>query len=83
MQKSKGLIYIISDEPSGIGCPVISPLSGANLALLVTEPTLSGIHGLERALGVCHHFGVPALVCVNKYDLNKDNTRQIDSYCLS
>ena len=76
------LTYIISDGPPGIGCPVISSLSGANLALLVTEPTLSGIHDLERVLGVCHHFGIPALVCINKYDINEDNTRQIDNYCL-
>jgi MinD superfamily P-loop ATPase len=78
-----GLDYIISDGPPGIGCPVISSLSGANLALLVTEPTLSGIHDLERVLGVCRHFGIPALVCVNKYDLNEDNTRQIENYCLN
>ena len=76
------LDYIISDGPPGIGCPVISSLSGANLALLVTEPTLSGIHDLERVLGVCHHFGVPALVCINKYDINEDNTRQIEKFCL-
>jgi len=79
----QGLDYIISDGPPGIGCPVISSLSGANLALLVTEPTLSGIHDLERVLGVCHHFGVPALVCINKYDLNEDNTNQIESDCLN
>jgi MinD superfamily P-loop ATPase len=78
-----GLNYIISDGPPGIGCPVISSLSGANLALLVTEPTLSGIHDLERVLGVCHHFGIPALVCINKHDLNEDNTRQIENYCLN
>jgi MinD superfamily P-loop ATPase len=75
--------YIISDGPPGIGCPVISSLSGANLALLITEPTLSGIHDLERVLGVCHHFSVPALVCINKYDINGDNSRQIERYCLS
>ena len=74
--------YIITDGPPGIGCPVISSLSGANLALLVTEPTLSGIHDLERVLGVCHHFGVPALVCVNKYDINEDNTRHIQQFCI-
>jgi len=77
-----GLDYIVSDGPPGIGCPVISSLSGASLALLVTEPTLSGIHDLERVLGVCRHFGIPALVCINKYDLNEDNTRQIGNYCL-
>ncbi len=75
--------YIISDGPPGIGCPVISSLSGASLALLVTEPTLSGIHDLERVLGVCHHFEIPAVVCINKYDLNEDNTRQIEVYCAS
>ena len=79
--EKQNLDYIITDGPPGIGCPVISSLSGASLALLVTEPTLSGIHDLERVIGVCRHFGVPVLVCVNKYDLNEDNTHQIESYC--
>ena len=83
MAEKSGVNYIISDGPPGIGCPVISSLSGANLALLVTEPTLSGIHDLERVLGVCYHFSVPALVCINKYDINEDNTRQIENYCLN
>lgn len=82
LAEKQGFNYIISDGPPGIGCPVISSLSGVNLALLVTEPTLSGIHDLERVLGVCHHFGVPAIVCINKYDINEDNTRQIENYCL-
>jgi MinD superfamily P-loop ATPase len=81
--ESDDLDYVISDGPPGIGCPVISSLSGANLALLVTEPTQSGIHDLERVLNVCRHFGVPALVCINKYDINEDNTRKIEDYCLS
>jgi len=75
------LDYIISDGPPGIGCPVISSLSGANLALLVTEPTLSGIHDLERVIDVCRHFSVPAVVCINKYDINEVNTRQIEDFC--
>lgn len=79
--EEQNLEYIISDGPPGIGCPVISSLSGAKLALLVTEPTLSGIHDLERAFGICRHFGIPAVVCINKYDLNEDNSRQIESYC--
>jgi MinD superfamily P-loop ATPase len=79
--EKEGLEYIISDGPPGIGCPVISSLSGANLALLVTEPTLSGIHDLERVIGVCRHFGIPPLVCINKCDLNEDNTYQIERYC--
>jgi len=77
----ENLDYIITDGSPGIGCPVISSLSGASLALLVTEPTLSGMHDLERVIGVCRHFGVPVLVCVNKYDLNEENTYRIESYC--
>jgi MinD superfamily P-loop ATPase len=80
--QKEGFDYIITDGPPGIGCPVISSLSGANLALLVTEPTLSGIYDLERVIGVCRHFGVPPLVCINKYDLNEDNTGRIERYCL-
>jgi MinD superfamily P-loop ATPase len=76
-----GLDYIISDGPPGIGCPVISSLSGVSLALIVTEPTLSGIHDMERVLGVCQHFGVPVIVCINKYDLNDENTIAIHDYC--
>jgi MinD superfamily P-loop ATPase len=81
LAETSELDYIISDGPPGIGCPVISSLSGAHLAVLVTEPTPSGMHDLERVLGTCRHFGVPALVCINKYDLNEDNTRQIEDYC--
>lgn len=75
------LDYILSDGPPGIGCPVISSISGVNLAVIVTEPTLCGIHDLDRVIGVCHHFAVPVIVCINKYNLNEDNTRQIETYC--
>ena len=78
-----GVDLIISDGPPGIGCPVISSLSGTDLALLVTEPTLSGQHDLERVIGVCRHFNVPVLVCINKYDINDANTRKIEAYCQS
>jgi MinD superfamily P-loop ATPase len=80
--EQQSLEYILSDGPPGIGCPVISSLSGANLALLVTEPTLSGIHDLERVIGVCRHFGVCPLVCINKYDINEKNSRDIEDYCV-
>jgi len=79
--EEQGLSYIISDGPPGIGCPVISSISGANMALLITEPTLSGMHDLDRVLGVCRHFGIAALVCINKYDLNEENTHQIEDFC--
>jgi MinD superfamily P-loop ATPase len=83
LAEKQGVEHIISDGPPGIGCPVISSLSGASLALLVTEPTLSGIHDLERVSDVCHHFGVPAMVCINKYDINEINADKIESYCLN
>jgi MinD superfamily P-loop ATPase len=76
-----GAEYIICDGPPGIGCPVVSSLSGANMALLVVEPTLSGIHDMERVIGVCRHFNVPAAVCVNKFDINEENTHKIENYC--
>ena len=75
------LDYIINDGPPGIGCPVIASLSGANLALLVIEPTLSGIHDFERIIGVCRHFSVPIMVCINKYDINEENSCHIEDYC--
>jgi len=75
------LDYIINDGPPGIGCPVIASLSGANLALLVIEPTLSGIHDFERIIGVCRHFGVPIMACINKYDINEENSCHIEDYC--
>jgi MinD superfamily P-loop ATPase len=81
LAQEQNLNYILSDGPPGIGCPVISALSGANLALLITEPTLSGMHDLERAIGVCHHFGVPALVCINKHDINEENTSNTENFC--
>jgi len=79
--EKQNLDYIISDGPPGIGCPVIASLSGASLALLVTEPTLSGIHDLERVIAVCRHFGIPTLVCINKYDINEENSYRIENYC--
>ncbi len=81
--EERGFDCIISDGPPGIGCPVISSLSGASLALMVAEPTLSGIHDLERVLGVSRHFSVPATVAINKYDLNEENSRRIEDYCKS
>lgn len=72
---------IIIDGPPGIGCPIIAAISGVDLALITTEPTISGIHDLERILGVCEHFNVPAVICVNKYDINVKNTKDIINYC--
>ena len=72
-----GAQRILSDGPPGTGCPVISSITGVDLALVVTEPTLSGIHDMERALGLCQHFNIKTLIVVNKYDLNDSLTQQI------
>ena len=72
---------LIVDGPPGIGCPVIAASAGADLALLVVEPTVSGIHDLERILGTVTHFGVPALVCINKADLNRARATEIAQFC--
>lgn len=72
---------IITDGPPGIGCPVISSLAGVTLALVVTEPTVAGRHDLERVLSLASHFKVPVTVCINKYDLAPEKTREIEDYC--
>ena len=72
---------IIIDGPPGIGCPVIASVSGVDVSLVVTEPTLSGIHDLQRALQLIKHFNVKPLVCVNMYDINEDNTDKILGFC--
>jgi MinD superfamily P-loop ATPase len=72
---------IIIDGPPGIGCAVIAAATGVDLVLVVIEPTVSGIHDLERVLGVTDHFGIPAVVCVNKYDINPQKSGEIDGYC--
>lgn len=72
---------IIIDGPPGIGCPVIAAITGADMVLAVTEPTLSGIHDMERVLDTAKHFNIPALVCINKYDINLENTAQIEQKC--
>ncbi|MFC1486338.1 4Fe-4S binding protein [Thermoproteota archaeon] len=74
---------IINDGPPGIGCPVIASLGGVGTGLIVTEPTMSGIHDMERALGLLNHFKIPPLVCVNKYDINEENTARIVEFCKS
>jgi len=77
----EGRALLIVDGPPGIGCPVIAASAGADLALVVTEPTVSGVHDLERILGTANHFRVPALVLINKADLNPTHTAHIEAYC--
>jgi MinD superfamily P-loop ATPase len=72
---------IIIDGPPGIGCPVIASVTGIDAGLVVTEPTMSGIHDFARALQLLKHFNVQPFVCVNMYDINKDNTEKIMGFC--
>jgi len=75
--------YVLIDGPPGIGCPVIAAITGVDLVLAVTEPTLSGIHDLKRVVGVASHFSIPVVVCINKYDINLENSLHIEEYCAS
>ncbi len=77
----QGADLVLVDGPPGIGCPVISASAGADLALLVTEPTVSGAHDLDRILRTVNHFRVPALVLINKADINPAHTAAIEAYC--
>ncbi|MCD6387607.1 MAG: ATP-binding protein [Methanophagales archaeon] len=72
---------VLIDGPPGVGCPVIASLTGVDLAVLVAEPTKSGVHDLKRVLAVARHFGVNAVVCVNKSDLNAELTAEIERFC--
>ena len=72
---------IIIDGPPGIGCPVISTLSGVDNVVVVTEPTKSGLSDLKRIALTAEHFRIPISVIINKYTLNKDMAKQIEKYC--
>lgn len=72
---------LLIDGPPGIGCPVIASLTGTDLALIVSEPSVSGRHDLERIHQVTQHFEVDALVCINKWDLSHEMSRNIEQYC--
>jgi len=81
--EEKNRDYVIIDGPPGIGCPVIASLVNVDLALIVTEPTLSGIHDMERIADVTKHFGVSTKAIINKYDINLENTKNIRKICKS
>lgn len=81
LAKEGGHELVLVDGPPGIGCPVIASLADIDKGLVVVEPTLSGIHDLERALALLEHFKVEPLVCVNKKDLNEENTEAIERFC--
>jgi MinD superfamily P-loop ATPase len=73
-----GKPHLLTDGPPGAGCPVIASMGGAQATLVVTEPTVSGLHDLERVLELAAHFRVPAMVCINKADLDEENCTAIE-----
>jgi MinD superfamily P-loop ATPase len=75
------LDLIVADGSPGIGCPVISSITGADMVVTITEPTLSGEHDLKRVSELASHFGIPSLVCINKYDLNEEMSFAIEDWC--
>jgi len=80
LAKNRGLNLILTDGPPGLACPVIASITGADGVLIVTEPTLSGHHDMDRVVELANHFDIPASVCINKYDLNRDMTETIEAY---
>ncbi|MDD4202404.1 MAG: ATP-binding protein [Candidatus Omnitrophica bacterium] len=72
---------IITDGPPGMGCAVLSSLTGADIALIVTEPTCSGLHDLERIIDVAKKFNLKIFVCINKYDINIKMSENIKERC--
>lgn len=71
---------IITDGPPGIGCPVIAAIGGATAAVIIVEPTISGLHDIKRVIGLISHFKLPGMVCVNKYDINLKFTEKIEEF---
>ncbi len=78
-KQDKKLILI--DGAPGIGCPAISSVTGTNYVIIVTEPTVSGIHDLKRAIKMVQHFKIPFSIVINKYDINEGKTKEIEEFC--
>lgn len=77
----KHMTWFFCRGPPGIGCPVISAASGADLALIVAEPTASGVHDMHRVFKTTAHFGVESLICINKADIYPEGTEAIEEFC--
>ena len=80
LAKEKGTALILTDGPPGVGCPVIASIGGADAVLVVSEPSVSGIHDMKRVCQLAEHFNIPAMVCINKFDLNLELTTAIEGY---
>lgn len=78
--QQQNLEYLLIDGSPGIGCPVIASLTAADMAIIVTEPTVSGIHDMQRIAGLTKRLHIKALVCVNKWDINPEATESIREF---
>ena len=81
LAETRLLDYVIIDGPPGIGCPVLASLTDTDLAVIVTEPTLSGIHDARRVMELTRHFRIPAGIVINKWDINPERSREIEALC--
>ena len=81
LAEAKNLDLILTDGPPGVGCPVIASIGGADAVLIVTEPSVSGVHDMERVVQLAEHFKVPAMVCINKFDINTEMSMEIERFC--
>lgn len=79
--EENGYNLIIADGSPGTGCPVIASVTGASYLLIVTEPTVSGLHDLKRAMELASHFRVKCGVCVNRSDINIEAALEIENFC--
>ena len=82
LAESRNCDWVIIDGAPGIGCPVIASLSGIDCAVVVTEPTLSGLHDALRIIEVTKHFKLPVKLVINKHDLNPEMSKEIEEHCL-
>lgn len=78
--EKESLSLIIVDGPPGTSCPVIASITGSDIVVLVTEPSLSGIHDMERVHKLATHFKIPTAICINKWDINPENSELIEKY---
>jgi MinD superfamily P-loop ATPase len=80
LAEEQGIDLILTDGPPGVGCPVIASIGGASAVLIVAEPTVSGQHDMQRVVQLAEHFKVPAMICVNKFDINLELTGDIKNF---
>ena len=83
LAEAKNLGLILTDGPPGVGCPVIASIGGADAVLIVTEPSVSGVHDMERVVQLAEHFRVPAMVCINKFDINIETSVEIERFSIN